>query len=90
MSAVKPPNTRQPRTSIHFRPEFRADPFAGYAQLRELGAPIVWLARHSIWAVSRYEPVRAVLNDWKRFSNAGRRWHQETTFVEKAVAAGPA
>jgi len=54
-----------------FSPEFRADPFAGYAQLRELSAPIVWLTRHSIWAVSRYEPVRAVLNDWKRFSNAG-------------------
>lgn len=54
-----------------FSPEFRADPFAGYAQLRDLGAAVVWLTRHSIWAVSRYEPVRAVLNDWKRFSNAG-------------------
>ena len=32
---------------------------------------MVWLARHSIWAVARYEPVRAVLTDWKRFSNAG-------------------
>jgi 4-methoxybenzoate monooxygenase (O-demethylating) len=54
-----------------FSPEFRADPFVHYAQLRELGAPIVWLTRHSIWAVSRYEPVRAVLSDWKHFSNAG-------------------
>ena len=54
-----------------FSPEFRADPFAPYAQLRDLSAPIVWLTRHSIWAVSRYEPVRAVLSDWKRFSNAG-------------------
>ena len=54
-----------------FSPEFRADPFTPYAKLRDLGAPIVWLTRHSIWAVSRYEPVRAVLSDPKRFSNAG-------------------
>ena len=54
-----------------FSPQFRADPFTPYAQLRELGPPIVWLTRHSIWVVSRYEPVRAVLSDWKRFSNAG-------------------
>ena len=54
-----------------FSPEFRADPFTPYAELRDLDAPIVWLTRHSIWVVSRYEPVRAVLSDPKRFSNAG-------------------
>jgi hypothetical protein len=54
-----------------FSPEFRADPFTPYAELRDLGTPVVWLTRHSIWAVSRYEPVRAVLSDPKRFSNAG-------------------
>jgi cytochrome P450 len=70
MSAVSIP-TRVSSDLDPFSPEFRADPFAGYAQLHELSAPIVWLTRHSIWAVSRYEPVRAVLNDWKRFSNAG-------------------
>jgi cytochrome P450 len=53
-----------------FSPEFRADPFTPYAQLRELG-PIVWLTRYGIWAVSRYDRVREVLSDWKRFSNAG-------------------
>jgi len=53
-----------------FSPQFRADPFTPYAQLRELG-PIVWLARHGIWAVSRYDRVREVLSDWKRFSNTG-------------------
>jgi cytochrome P450 len=70
MSAVSLP-TRVSSDLDPFSQEFRADPFAGYAQLRELSAPVVWLTRHSIWAVSRYEPVRAVLNDWKRFSNAG-------------------
>ncbi|HLZ98628.1 MAG TPA: hypothetical protein VKP66_11885, partial [Steroidobacteraceae bacterium] len=54
-----------------FSPEFRADPFPSYARLREYAAPIVWLTKHSIWTVARYEPVRAVLSDWKRFSNAG-------------------
>jgi len=54
-----------------FSPEFRADPFPCYARLREIAAPAVWLSRHSIWAVARYEPVRAVLSDWRRFSNAG-------------------
>ena len=54
-----------------FSPEFRADPFTPYAKLRDLAAPIVWLTRHSIWVVSRYEPVRAVLSDPRRFSNAG-------------------
>jgi cytochrome P450 len=53
-----------------FSPEFRADPFPRYAQLRELG-PIVWLNRYGIWVVSRYDRVREVLSDWKRFSNAG-------------------
>jgi hypothetical protein len=50
-----------------FSPEFRADPFTAYAQLRELPAPLVWLPQYSICTVSRYEPVRAVLGDWKRF-----------------------
>jgi cytochrome P450 len=54
-----------------FSAEFRADPFTAYAQLRALGPPLVWLPQYSIWVVSRYEPVRTVLGDWKRFSNAG-------------------
>ena len=54
-----------------FSAEFRVDPFAPYARLRESAAPIVWLSKYSIWVVSRYAAVRAVLGDWKRFSNAG-------------------
>ena len=53
-----------------FSPEFRADPFAFYAELRALG-PIVWLERYGIWVVSHYEQVRAVLTDYDVFSNAG-------------------
>jgi len=54
-----------------FSPEFRADPFPRYARLRDIAAPAVWLDKHAIWVVSRYEAVRAVLADWRRFSNAG-------------------
>lgn len=64
-----------------FSPEFRSDPFTPYAQLRESG-PIVWLSRHGIWAVARYEQVREVLSDWKRFSNAGGGG-MKNYFIEK-------
>lgn len=53
-----------------FSPEFRADPYTPYAQLRELG-PMVWLEKYGIWTVARYKEVREVLMDWQRFSNAG-------------------
>ena len=53
-----------------FSPEFRSNPFTPYAELRELGS-IVWLNRYGIWVVARYDRVREVLSDWKRFSNAG-------------------
>jgi 4-methoxybenzoate monooxygenase (O-demethylating) len=64
-----------------FSPEFRSDPFTGYAELRRLG-PIVWLPRYGIWAVARYAHVREVLSDWKRFSNAGGGG-MKNYFVEK-------
>jgi len=54
-----------------FSPEFRANPFVPYARLREHASPIVWLNKHSIWTVARYDAVRTVLGDWKTFSNAG-------------------
>lgn len=53
-----------------FSPEFRADPFAAYAQLRALG-PIVWLEKYGIWVVQHHAQVKDVLTDWRRFSNAG-------------------
>ena len=53
-----------------FSPDFRADPYTCYAELRALG-PIVWLERYGIWVVSHYEQVRSVLTDWEVFSNAG-------------------
>ncbi len=54
-----------------FSPEFRANPFEPYARLRGHASPIVWLNKHAIWTVARYDAVRAILGDWKNFSNAG-------------------
>ncbi|HWI86623.1 MAG TPA: cytochrome P450, partial [Sphingomonas sp.] len=53
-----------------FSPEFRADPFAHYARLRELG-PLVWLEKFEIWSVQHHAQVRAVLSDWERFGSRG-------------------
>ena len=53
-----------------FSPEFRANPFPFYAELRALG-PIVWLERYEIWCVPHYAGVKAVLSDHETYSNAG-------------------
>ncbi|HVY34437.1 MAG TPA: cytochrome P450 [Caulobacteraceae bacterium] len=65
MSTVRPTSDLDP-----FSPEFRADPYSHYAQLRALG-PVVWLERYGIWAVTHYEAVKSVLLDHGLFSNAG-------------------
>lgn len=74
-----------------FSPEFRADPFRHYAQLRALG-PVVWLERHDIWVVQHHAQVKQVLTDWQRFSNAGgggitnyfkdKNWRQPSIILE--------
>lgn len=62
---------RRPSTDMDpFSPEFRADPFAHYARLRELG-PLVWLEKFEIWSVQHHAQVRAVLSDWETFSSRG-------------------
>ncbi len=47
----------------------RADPYPVYEQLRDLG-PVVHLSRHDLYALPRYDEVRAALTDWKTFSSA--------------------
>lgn len=53
-----------------FSAEFRQDPYSAYARMRALG-PVVWLERYGIWGVSHYDAVKACLNDYSVFSNAG-------------------
>jgi cytochrome P450 len=45
------------------------DPYEAWAMLRET-APAVWLERHGVWAVSRYEDVFTVLRDHETYSSA--------------------
>jgi cytochrome P450 len=61
-----------PASSIDpFSREFLTDPYPSHEALREAG-PAVWLDRYSVWAMARYEEVRASLMDWETFcSSAG-------------------
>ena len=45
------------------------EPYEPYRRLRDAG-PAVWLERHNVWVVARYDSVRTVLRDWKTFSSA--------------------
>lgn len=58
----------------------RADPYAIYAELRELG-PVVHLSRYDLYALPRYDEVRAALMDWQTFSSA------RGVFVDRDVNA---
>ncbi|MFD5624921.1 cytochrome P450 [Streptomyces sp. NPDC127072] len=47
----------------------RIDPYDIYAELRALG-PVVYLSRYDLYALPRYDEVRAALMDWQTFSSA--------------------
>jgi len=45
------------------------EPYAHYRAIRELG-PVVWLPRHGLWCLARFDEVRAALRDYTTFSSA--------------------
>jgi cytochrome P450 len=49
--------------------EVLADPYPHFAELRASG-PVVWMDRHGVAALPRFEPVHTALGDWRRFSSA--------------------
>ncbi|HKS18322.1 MAG TPA: cytochrome P450 [Bradyrhizobium sp.] len=53
-----------------FGPSTRRDPYPDYARLRAAGA-VVRLDKYGVWAVPRYDDIKAVLADHVNFSNAG-------------------
>jgi cytochrome P450 len=53
-----------------FSREFLTDPYPFHQELRELG-PVVRLTRYDVWAVTRYEQVSAILNNWEAFGSGG-------------------
>jgi cytochrome P450 len=52
-----------------FSDEVLLDPFPHYRTLRDLG-PAAYLTRYDLWALTRYDQVRAALADWRTFSSA--------------------
>lgn len=46
-----------------------ADPYPVYRQMRDVG-PVMWLDRHQIVALPRFDDVRAALTDWQTFTSA--------------------
>lgn len=58
----------------------RTDPYPIYAELRALG-PVVYLSRYDLYALPRYDEVRAALMDWQTFSSA------RGVFVDPAMNA---
>lgn len=60
--------------------EARIDPYPIYDRFRELG-PVVHLERYDLYALPRYDEVRAALMDWKTFSSA------KSVFVDPAMNA---
>jgi cytochrome P450 len=49
--------------------EVLSDPYPVWRELRDLG-PIVFLPRYDLYAVTRYDDVKTVLQDWQTFSSA--------------------
>jgi cytochrome P450 len=45
------------------------EPYDHYRTIRDLG-PGVWLPKHGMWCLARFEDVRAALRDWEGFSSA--------------------
>jgi cytochrome P450 len=45
------------------------DPWPGYQRVRDAG-PVVFLERYDVWAMARYDEVRASLRDWETYSSA--------------------
>ena len=53
-----------------YTPEAILDPYPHYRRLRELG-PVVWLARHRVYALPRYTESKAAMRDDATFRSAG-------------------
>ncbi len=52
-------------------PEYVESPYAIYDVLRS-EHPVFWSEKWSAWLVTRYDDVKAILSDFRRFSNKGR------------------
>jgi 4-methoxybenzoate monooxygenase (O-demethylating) len=70
LASVMSPGAAAPVLDVDpFSDESLADPFPGYAAIRDSG-PVAYLERYGNYAVARHAEVQAVLKDWKTFSSA--------------------
>jgi cytochrome P450 len=53
-----------------YAPEIDADPFPGYARLRE-ERPCYWSEKAGLWILSRYDDVSRAAQDWETYSSTG-------------------
>src|ERR1700733_5751247 len=53
-----------------YSPAIDADPFPGYAVLRE-EHPCYWSESGQLWILSRYDDVARAAQDWQTFSSTG-------------------
>ncbi len=53
-----------------YSPEIDADPFTGYARLRE-AHPCYWSQSAGAWILSRFEDVSRATQDWETYSSTG-------------------
>ncbi|MFD6357653.1 cytochrome P450 [Nocardia tengchongensis] len=59
-----------PRSDVDlFSEAVMAAPYSQFRALRDAG-PVVYLDRHDVFAVARYQEIRHVLREWKAFSSA--------------------
>ena len=62
--------TDRPSSGIDlFSDEAIRTPYPFWKELRDI-APAVWLTRHDMWVVARYEQVKSVLGNWEMFTTA--------------------
>lgn len=52
-----------------FTDDARLNPYPLHARLRALG-PVVHLPHHGVHAITRYQPARDVLGNWRLYSSA--------------------
>ena len=70
MSMAQLAETAQSSDIDPFSREFLADPYPFHEQLRERG-PVVRLRHYDVWAVTRYDQVSTILNNWEIFGSGG-------------------
>ncbi len=69
LAARRPPHRRSAGPALDldlYAPSVTEGSAAAFAQIRAAG-PVVWLPRHRLWAIGRYEQVREALRDDELF-----------------------